>query len=211
MLDKVPIVPRVYDFAQEGQRAYLAMEFIKGKDLLDLMEDAGNKPFPIPQVIEWGKLICDVLTYMHRQSPPLIHRDLKPDNIMLLEDKKSIKMIDFGTARDLGKTVKERAAGKTRVGMTDTAVPHREEGWNLLIPSVWLDPADTEKNVRWTKESHAAFAEHLVERRWLNYLVADLGDSAIREAYGGNWDRLVEVKRRYDPDNVFHLNQNIAP
>jgi FAD/FMN-containing dehydrogenase len=99
----------------------------------------------------------------------------------------------------------------TRVGVTDTAVPHREEGWNLLIPSVWIDPAATEENIRWTKESHAAFSEHLVERRWLNYLPGDLGESAVREAYGPNWDRLVEVKRRYDPDNVFHLNQNIAP
>ena len=53
---------------------------------------------------------------------------------------------------------------------TDTAVPHRQEGLNLLIPSVWLDPADTEKNVRWTRATHAALSEHLVERRWLNYL-----------------------------------------
>jgi FAD/FMN-containing dehydrogenase len=99
----------------------------------------------------------------------------------------------------------------TRVGVTDTAVPHREEGWNLVISSVWLDPASTEENIRWTKESHAAFAEHLVERRWLNYLPDDQGDDAVRAAYGPNWDRLVQVKRRYDPDNVFHLNQNIAP
>jgi len=99
----------------------------------------------------------------------------------------------------------------TRVGVTDTAVPHREEGWNLLIPSVWTDPAATEENIRWTKESHAAFSEHLVERRWLNYLTDDQGESAVRAAYGPNWDRLVEVKRRYDPENVFHLNQNIAP
>jgi FAD/FMN-containing dehydrogenase len=99
----------------------------------------------------------------------------------------------------------------TRVGVTDTAVPHRQEGWNLLIPSVWTDPADTEENIRWTKESHAAFAEHLIERRWLNYLPDDQGEGAVRAAYGPNWDRLVEVKRRYDPDNVFHLNQNIAP
>jgi FAD/FMN-containing dehydrogenase len=99
----------------------------------------------------------------------------------------------------------------TRVGVTDTAVPHREEGWNLVISSVWLDPASTEENIRWTKESHAAFAEHLVERRWLNYLPDDQGDDAVRAAYGPNWDRLLQVKRRYDPDNVFHLNQNIAP
>jgi hypothetical protein len=124
-LEKVPIVPRVYDFAQEGQRAHLAMEFIRGKDLLDLQEQNNNKPFPIDLVIQWGISICDVLTHMHSQSPPLIHRDLKPDNIMLLEDQKSIKMIDFGTARDLGKTVKERAAGKTRVYTEGYAPPEQ--------------------------------------------------------------------------------------
>jgi FAD/FMN-containing dehydrogenase len=99
----------------------------------------------------------------------------------------------------------------TRVGVTDTAVPHRAQGWNMLISSVWTDPAATEENIRWTKDSHAAFSEHLEERRWLNYLTDDQGESAVRAAYGPNWDRLVEVKRRYDPDNVFHLNQNIAP
>ena len=47
--------------------------------------------------------------------------------------------------------------------------------------------------------------------RWLNYLGDDQAEDAIRAAYGPNYDRLVEVKRRYDPDNVFHLNHNIAP
>ena len=99
----------------------------------------------------------------------------------------------------------------TRVGPTETAVPHREEGWNLLIPSVWLDPADTEANVTWTRETHAALKEHLVERRWLNYLGHDQTIDAVRAAYGPNWDRLVEVKRRIDPENVFHRNHNIPP
>ena len=54
-------------------------------------------------------------------------------------------------------------------------------------------------------------SEHLVARRWLNYLGDDQADDAIRAAYGPNYDRLVEVKRRYDPRNVFHLNHNIAP
>src|SRR5262249_56185602 len=91
-LESLPIVPRVYDFIQQGQAAHLVLEFIRGQDLLKLMEANGNKPFPIDQVIDWGKSICDVLTHMHGQSPPLIHRDLKPDNIMLLEDLRSIKM-----------------------------------------------------------------------------------------------------------------------
>lgn len=98
----------------------------------------------------------------------------------------------------------------TRIGPTDTAVPHRAEGWNMLIPSEWLDPADTEANVAWTKDTFAALSEHFREGRWMNYL-GDDQDAAIPSAYGPNYDRLLEVKRRYDPENVFHLNHNIAP
>jgi FAD/FMN-containing dehydrogenase len=98
----------------------------------------------------------------------------------------------------------------TRIGETDTAVPHRAQGWNLLIPSVWTDPADSEANIAWTKETHAALAPHLSESRWLNYL-GDDQDAGIRGAYGPNYDRLVEVKRKYDPDNVFRHNHNITP
>ena len=98
----------------------------------------------------------------------------------------------------------------TRIGPTDTAVPHREVGWNLLIPAEWMDPADTEANIAWTKDTFAALSEHFSGGRWLNYL-GDDQDDAIRSAYGPNYDRLVEVKRRYDPDNVFHLNHNIVP
>jgi len=100
----------------------------------------------------------------------------------------------------------------TRVGVTETAVPHRDEGWNLLMPSVWTDPAETEANVAWTRETFAALRPHFgTARRWLNYLGDDQAEDAIRAAYGPNYDRLREVKRQYDPDNVFHLNHNIAP
>jgi len=99
----------------------------------------------------------------------------------------------------------------TRIGATETAVPHRDEGWNLLIPSVWTDPADNEANIDWSRQTFAAMQPHFADRRWLNYLGDDQAEEAIRAAYGPNYDRLVEVKRRYDPDNVFHLNHNIAP
>ncbi len=128
-LEKISIVPTVYDFAEEGQRAQLVMEFNRGKDLLDLMEErGGNKAFPVAQVVQWGISICDVLSYMHNQSPPLIHRDLKAENIMLLHDHKSIKLIDFGTARDLGKTVQERAKKKTVVYTEGYAPPEQVLG-----------------------------------------------------------------------------------
>ena len=99
----------------------------------------------------------------------------------------------------------------TRVGPTETAVPHRDEAWNLLIPSVWTDPDDNDVNIGWSRETFAALRPYFGSGRWLNYLGDDQADDAVRAAYGPNYDRLVEVKRRYDPDNVFHLNHNIAP
>jgi FAD/FMN-containing dehydrogenase len=99
----------------------------------------------------------------------------------------------------------------TRIGATDTAVPHREPGWNLLLPSIWMDPADSDANIAWTRDTFAALRPHFGTGRWLNYLADDQADDAIRNAYGPNYPRLVEVKRRYDPDNVFHRNHNIAP
>jgi serine/threonine protein kinase len=89
------------------------------------MENNGNRPFPIERVIEWGKSICDVLIHMHGMSPPLVHRDLKPDNIMLLEGSDEIKMIDFGTARDMGRTPRTRMAAKTRVYTEGYAPPEQ--------------------------------------------------------------------------------------
>jgi FAD/FMN-containing dehydrogenase len=99
----------------------------------------------------------------------------------------------------------------TRVGVTDSAVPHRAEGWNLLLPSVWTDPAATDENIAWTRDTHRALAPHLDEARWLNYLGDDQGGDAVRAAYGPNYARLLELKRRYDPENVFHHNHNIDP
>jgi FAD/FMN-containing dehydrogenase len=99
----------------------------------------------------------------------------------------------------------------TRVKVTDTAVPHREEGYHLVMPSVWLEPADTVANIAWTRETYDAMQPYYRDARWLNYLDDDDRADAVKNAYGPNYDRLVELKRRYDPGNVFHLNHNIAP
>ena len=98
-----------------------------------------------------------------------------------------------------------------RVGVSDTAVPHRHPGYNLGIFSEWTDPATTDENIAWARETYAAIKPYRAELRYVNYLDEDDVGEAVRAAYGPNYDRLVEVKRRYDPDNVFHLNHNIDP
>lgn len=98
----------------------------------------------------------------------------------------------------------------SRVASAATAYPHREPGHNLLVLSQWADPADTEPNIAWTRETFEALRPHMADRRYVNYLAAD-DAGYTRDAYGSNHERLVELKRRYDPDNIFHLNQNIDP
>jgi FAD/FMN-containing dehydrogenase len=99
----------------------------------------------------------------------------------------------------------------TRVAPTSTAVPHRLPGWNLVIPSIWTDPTMTSANIAWARGTFTALQPHLRSDRWLNYLGDDQSADAVRAAYGPNIERLRDVKRRYDPHNVFHLNHNIAP
>jgi len=98
----------------------------------------------------------------------------------------------------------------TRVDPTATAFPHRQPGYNLALIGEWLDPAETEANVRWVRESFAALEPYMAPQVYVNYL-ADDESARTRDAYGPNYDRLVELKRRYDPENRFRLNQNIDP
>jgi len=99
----------------------------------------------------------------------------------------------------------------TRVGVSDTAVPHREPGFNCLIASVWMDPATTNENIAWTRATYTAMQPYFAQRRWLNYLGDDDAGDAVRAAYGPNYTRLAQVKRKYDPNNLFRLNHNIEP
>jgi hypothetical protein len=98
----------------------------------------------------------------------------------------------------------------TRVEATATAFPHREPGYSLLVVAQWLDPSETERNIAWAKETFSALGPHLDDRRYVNNL-SDHDPASVAHAYGANYDRLVEVKRRYDPENVFRLNHNINP
>jgi FAD/FMN-containing dehydrogenase len=98
----------------------------------------------------------------------------------------------------------------TRIDPTATAYPHRQPGHNLLLISQWTDPADTDECIAWARTTLEALEPHMADRSYTNYLPADEHDR-VRQAYGVNYDRLVELKRRYDPDNLFRLNQNIDP
>lgn len=92
-----PNLTRIYDAFSENGRSFLVMDYIDGKTLLQLLQTAGQ-PLPVDQVMHYAEQLCDVLTYLHQQNPPIIFRDLKPTNVMATPDG-HIYLIDFGIAR----------------------------------------------------------------------------------------------------------------
>ncbi|WP_026874525.1 FAD-binding oxidoreductase [Jiangella gansuensis] len=97
-----------------------------------------------------------------------------------------------------------------RVAPDETAFAYRDATFATVIAGMWPDPAQNDVNTRWVRDYYAATAPLSEEGGYVNFMAADDQDR-IAANYKGNYQPLVDVKRRYDPDNLFHLNQNIRP
>ncbi|MDI1462752.1 FAD-binding oxidoreductase [Catellatospora sp. KI3] len=97
-----------------------------------------------------------------------------------------------------------------RVAPDATAFAYREAKFATVIAGMWPDPADNQANTAWVRDYYAATAPLSEEGGYVNFMAGDDQDR-VKANYGGNYARLVEVKRAYDPENLFHLNQNIRP
>jgi FAD/FMN-containing dehydrogenase len=98
----------------------------------------------------------------------------------------------------------------SRVGEADTAFSHRHATHSLLVLRMWQDPAESAENMAWGRACYGVAEPFLENGVYVNYL-GDEGEARVRAAYGANYERLVEVKARYDPTNLFRLNQNVTP
>jgi berberine-like enzyme len=96
------------------------------------------------------------------------------------------------------------------VGVTDTAFPHRQYAYNFFVWSNWVSPAESEKNIQWTRSCWDALKPFMGAGTYVNYL-EDERDPLARSAYGPNYDRSVALKKKYDPSNFFRMNHNIKP
>jgi FAD/FMN-containing dehydrogenase len=99
----------------------------------------------------------------------------------------------------------------TRVAVGDTAFPHRANGHNLLVLAEWVDPAKTGPCIVWARKTYAEMDRFMASGRYVNYLAEDETADSVAAAYGPNFQRLQELKTKYDPGNFFHINQNIRP
>jgi len=97
-----------------------------------------------------------------------------------------------------------------RVAPDATAFAYRDANFATVIAGMWPDPAENDDNIAWVREFYDATAPHSEEGGYVNFMAGD-DQERVKVNYRGNYDRLVDVKRNYDPDNLFHLNQNIKP
>lgn len=116
-----PAIPKIFDFFDQNNRAYLAMEYINGSDLELLLNK--TKELPVEKIIEWAIDLCDVLHYLHSHQPePIIFRDVKPANIMI-DSLGKVRLIDFGIAKIFVSGVKN-----TMIGTEGYSAPEQYKG-----------------------------------------------------------------------------------
>ena len=97
-----------------------------------------------------------------------------------------------------------------RVASDATAFAYRDANFATVIVGAWPDPSQNDANIKWVRDYYDATAPHSEDGGYINFM-SDDDQGRIKANYKGNYERLVDVKREYDPDNLFHLNQNIKP
>ena len=126
-----PAIPRIFDYFTQDERSYLVMEFIKGKNLEQMINDQEGF-IPEETVIRWAIELCDVLAYMHNHQPDsIIFRDMKPSNIMLNQHE-NIVLVDFGIARPF-----QTGQRGTQVGTEGYSPPEQYRGDATPVADVY--------------------------------------------------------------------------
>ncbi len=104
-----PGIAKVYDYFVEDDRSYIVMEYVNGINMRELIVKQG--PQAEANVIKWSLAIADILTYLHEQSPPVVHRDVTPDNLVMT-NLGEVKLIDFGASNQYLGTATGTLVGK---------------------------------------------------------------------------------------------------
>ena len=98
-----------------------------------------------------------------------------------------------------------------RVADDATPFPHRKARFAFSPDALWSKPEEADASVQWVKGYWQALRAYSPRGAYVNFMDDDEGQERVRESYKGNYDRLVQIKRQYDPTNLFRLNQNIKP
>ncbi|MBE7446679.1 MAG: FAD-binding oxidoreductase [Planctomycetia bacterium] len=213
VLRQSPPLPFLPEYVHGKEVVILAIFYAgdvnQGKKLIEPLrhfgdphgEHIGAQPYT-----EWQKAFDPLLT-------PGARNYWKSHNLIVLNDGVMDTMIEFA-----GKLPSPQCeifigllAGAANRGPADSmAYAHRDAKFALNVHGRWDQAADDERCIAWAREFFESSAPYASGTVYVNFMTKDEVDR-IAAAYGSNYDRLVQIKRKYDPENVFHLNQNIKP
>jgi FAD/FMN-containing dehydrogenase len=182
-----------------------------GIEVVRPLKEFGN---PIVDLLE-PKLYTALQSMFDPSVPHGWHRYWKSVELPPLTDDAIDTLVEHASAQTSPKSyciVFQLGGALARAGEDETAFSQREAGHNVNINAVWTeDDSEGERHVAWARDFFSAMQPHAGERVYLNFL-GDEGAERVRHAYGDRqYERLVELKRAYDPTNFFRRNQNIEP
>jgi serine/threonine protein kinase len=181
-----PSIPRIYDYFSKDNRSYLVLEFVHGKDLESVINDATGF-LPEDQIISWAVELCDVLAFLHGHKPdPIIFRDMKPSNVMI-DNNGTVILVDFGIA----KTFQVGQKG-TMVGTEGYSPPEQYRGEASPLADIYslgatLHHALTRRDPR--LEPPFSFAERPVRR--------------INPSVSAELEAVISTSLQYNPSERF--------
>lgn len=155
----------------------------------------------------------DVVRMLDSTLPSGLHNYWRSSYFSALSDEmiETIVSIMKNAPSPLSRFFIEVMSGEAaRKSTTETAFPIRARLYNFLLLGVWQDQKEADKNLKWVRESWESTRPFLSSKVYVNYLSQE-GDERVRAAYAENYERLAALKRKYDPTNLFQVNQNIKP
>ena len=198
--DGVPLVAMAFFYSgpvEAGEQAVRPLrEF--GPPLQDLIQ-------PMPYRV--------VQTMFDPAFPPGQQNYWRSNFLKALNDDAIDTMVDYFAAVPSPQSlviIEQFGGAVGRVSEDQTAFSHRQWPYNFLIAGMWPDPADNDKNIQWTRQLWEAMLPFSADRVYVNYMSEEAEDR-VKASYGENYERLLALKNKYDPTNLFRLNQNIKP
>jgi len=173
------------------------------------------KQFGVPLLDGVGPMpYCELNSMLDANYPKGAFNYWKSNFLTELTEPAIATMIDcFARCpTPMGQLLLEHIHGAvTRVAADDTAFPHRKEGYNFLVLAQWIEPAERSRAIAWARETYECMQPFFASARYVNYLDDDETGDPVAAAYGANYRRLQRIKAKYDPENLFRMNQNIRP
>jgi eukaryotic-like serine/threonine-protein kinase len=181
-----PAIPRIYDYFTHKERSYLILEFIEGRDLEAILNEAEDF-FPENQVISWAIELCDVLHYLHNHKPePIVFRDMKPSNIMI-NPNGHVVLVDFGIAKPF-----ESKSRGTMIGTEGYSPPEQYRGEASPLADIYALGATL----------HHILTQH-DPRLEAPFSFSDRPISKINPAVSKELEKVIYTAVDYTPENRF--------